>query len=145
MLKNQATAIEPATAKGKKQEPLYITDIKGTTFTKIDVGVGTIKSCDVALNGSYIAYVGSSLLNPPKLYGFGAGTKEKKLIFDPTAEQYKDIVLTKTDDFNFKNKCGLEIEGWLDYPANFDPAKKYPLIVYYYGGTEPTEGVMAAL
>lgn len=24
-------------------------------------------------------------------------------------------------------------------PPNFDPNKKYPLIVYYYGGTTPTE------
>ncbi len=32
---------------------------------------------------------------------------------------------------------GLEdfnVQGWLLYPANYDPAKKYPLIVYVHGG-----------
>jgi dipeptidyl aminopeptidase/acylaminoacyl peptidase len=29
---------------------------------------------------------------------------------------------------------GLRIQGWLLYPANYDPAKKYPLIVSAHGG-----------
>jgi dipeptidyl aminopeptidase/acylaminoacyl peptidase len=29
---------------------------------------------------------------------------------------------------------GLPIQGWLLYPANFDPSKKYPLIVSVHGG-----------
>ncbi|HUY81426.1 MAG TPA: S9 family peptidase [Acidobacteriaceae bacterium] len=29
---------------------------------------------------------------------------------------------------------GYRIDGWLLYPANYDPHKKYPLIVYVHGG-----------
>ena len=29
---------------------------------------------------------------------------------------------------------GFHIDGWLLYPANYDPAKRYPLIVYIHGG-----------
>lgn len=29
---------------------------------------------------------------------------------------------------------GFHLDGWLLYPANYDPAKKYPLIVYVHGG-----------
>lgn len=32
----------------------------------------------------------------------------------------------KSDDF--------EVQGWLTYPLNFDPAKKYPLVVHVHGG-----------
>jgi dipeptidyl aminopeptidase/acylaminoacyl peptidase len=28
----------------------------------------------------------------------------------------------------------FNVQGWLLYPANYDPAKKYPLIVYVHGG-----------
>jgi dipeptidyl aminopeptidase/acylaminoacyl peptidase len=28
----------------------------------------------------------------------------------------------------------FNVQGWLVYPANYDPAKKYPLIVYVHGG-----------
>ena len=29
---------------------------------------------------------------------------------------------------------GFKVQGWLLYPANYDPAKKYPLLVYIHGG-----------
>jgi len=122
----------------KVQEPLYITDVKGTTFRKIDVGVDAVKSYDVAENGSALVYTGSSLLTPPRLYVYDLKAKEKKVLFDPTEERFKNILLTKVEDFNFTNARGAQIEGWLHYPANFDPSKKYPLLVYYYGGTKHT-------
>jgi dipeptidyl aminopeptidase/acylaminoacyl peptidase len=39
----------------------------------------------------------------------------------------------KTEDVNWSNE-GLKVQGWLLYPANYDPAKKYPLVVYIHGG-----------
>ena len=32
------------------------------------------------------------------------------------------------------NPKEFNVQGWLLYPANYDPAKKYPLIVYVHGG-----------
>ena len=32
------------------------------------------------------------------------------------------------------NNGGFHVQGWLLYPANYDPHKKYPLIVYVHGG-----------
>ena len=40
-------------------------------------------------------------------------------------------------DWDYKYKKGTVIDGRYYLPADFDPAKKYPLIVYYYGGTTP--------
>ena len=37
---------------------------------------------------------------------------------------------------------GFEIQGWLIYPANFDTAKKYPLVVDVHGG--PGDGVQSS-
>ena len=33
---------------------------------------------------------------------------------------------------NFKNKDGKPLQGALFYPANYEPGKKYPMIVYIY-------------
>jgi len=43
-----------------------------------------------------------------------------------------ESVQWKNDDF--------DVQGWLLYPANYDPAKKYPLIVYVHGG--PSSAVL---
>ncbi len=52
-------------------------------------------------------------------------------------KNYQHVVFGETKDWNFKTKSGKEISGRVYYPVNFDPAKKYPVIVYYYGGTTP--------
>jgi dipeptidyl aminopeptidase/acylaminoacyl peptidase len=39
----------------------------------------------------------------------------------------------KTENVEWTNE-GFNVQGWLLYPANFDPAKKYPLIVNIHGG-----------
>jgi dipeptidyl aminopeptidase/acylaminoacyl peptidase len=39
----------------------------------------------------------------------------------------------KAEDLNWSND-GFKVQGWLLYPANYDPAKKYPLVVYVHGG-----------
>jgi dipeptidyl aminopeptidase/acylaminoacyl peptidase len=39
----------------------------------------------------------------------------------------------KSESIDYTND-GFPIQGWLLYPANYDPAKKYPLIVSVHGG-----------
>jgi dipeptidyl aminopeptidase/acylaminoacyl peptidase len=39
----------------------------------------------------------------------------------------------KSESIDYTNE-GLHIQGWLIYPANYDPQKKYPLIVSVHGG-----------
>ena len=40
-------------------------------------------------------------------------------------------------DWDYQYNKNTLIDGRYYLPANFDPKKKYPLIVYYYGGTTP--------
>ncbi|HYA97622.1 MAG TPA: S9 family peptidase [Methylomirabilota bacterium] len=42
-------------------------------------------------------------------------------------------VLGKAKSIHWNNE-GFDVQGWLIYPRNFDPAKKYPLIVHVHGG-----------
>jgi dipeptidyl aminopeptidase/acylaminoacyl peptidase len=39
----------------------------------------------------------------------------------------------KTESIEWTND-GFKVQGWLLYPANYDPAKKYPLLVSVHGG-----------
>jgi dipeptidyl aminopeptidase/acylaminoacyl peptidase len=39
----------------------------------------------------------------------------------------------KTENIEWTNG-GFKVQGWLLYPANYDPAKKYPLLVSVHGG-----------
>jgi dipeptidyl aminopeptidase/acylaminoacyl peptidase len=39
----------------------------------------------------------------------------------------------RTESIEWTNQ-GFHVQGWLTYPVNYDPAKKYPLIVSVHGG-----------
>ncbi|MFD0795515.1 DPP IV N-terminal domain-containing protein [Mucilaginibacter litoreus] len=39
----------------------------------------------------------------------------------------------KTEFFKVKTVDGIELDGWMKKPANFDPNKKYPVVFYVYG------------
>ncbi|WDF55724.1 S9 family peptidase [Mucilaginibacter sp. KACC 22063] len=44
-----------------------------------------------------------------------------------------DAVKNKTEFFKVKTADGIELDGWMVKPTNFDPSKKYPVVFYVYG------------
>lgn len=46
----------------------------------------------------------------------------------------KDYTIGKKEFFSFKTTEGVELNGWMIKPANFNPAKKYPVVMTQYSG-----------
>src|SRR5262249_4023665 len=51
------------------------------------------------------------------------------------------LKLASVEEIKYPSKDGLEIQGWLVKPADFDAAKKYPLILEVHGGPHGMYGV----
>ncbi len=68
----------------------------------------------------------------PALYKDG----KKLFVFEPESLQ-KRIILSPYRYFNFKSQTGYSINNYLIYPKGYNPDKKYPMIVFYYGGVVP--------
>lgn len=49
-------------------------------------------------------------------------------------ELQKEYGVTPVDFFTFKTPEEVTLNGWMIKPANFDPAKKYPVFMFLYGG-----------
>jgi dipeptidyl-peptidase-4 len=45
-----------------------------------------------------------------------------------------DFNFSKKEFFTFKTSEGVDLNGWMIKPANFDPNKKYPVLMEVYGG-----------
>lgn len=118
---------------------LYEYDLKHKTFSKIDLPVDVLNSIDYARNKQVAVFEGTSITSPEKLYAINLPNGQSQLLDFPKEEQFKNIQLGKTENWNFINKRGASISGRIYYPVNYDSAKKYPLIVYYYGGTLPVD------
>lgn len=89
-------------------------------------------------NPAVAAYVGGGNTSAGVAYMYDAKKKTSTLLANPMKPVLDKIELGKMDEWNFTAADGTEIKGMICLPPSFDPNKKYPLIVYYYGGTTPT-------
>jgi len=118
---------------------LYALDPKTDKIKQISTEIENISSAtmgdDQALR---IAYMGNGYHYAWKAYVLDLKKGRNTLLADPRGEELAKIQLGKTEPWKFTASDGTEIDGMVCYPPNFDASKKYPLIVYYYGGTSPT-------
>jgi len=126
-----------ALATDKSYIKLYKYNFKRKSFSLVETGVDVIHALSVAREDSTAVYIGSSAADPPKAYVIDLAKQKYRVLNDPSAEDYADVRFGAIKRWTFNNEEGVEIEGRIYYPADFDPHKKYPCIVNYYGGTTP--------
>ena len=123
------------------RSPVYTFNPKTGHFFCLPSQEDVINSFQVADNTPVMAYAGVSVSNSARAYIYETNTKKTTLIADPYAKTLNELKLGEVRDYHFINSDGVEIQGYYYLPPDFDPNKKYPLIVNYYGGTTPTERV----
>lgn len=52
---------------------------------------------------------------------------------DELARKVQSLIPSPTEFFQVAVGNGVKLDGWVIKPANFDPKKKYPVLVYVYG------------
>jgi dipeptidyl-peptidase-4 len=78
----------------------------------------------------------STAENPVKVTLNDAVGKEIKVLENNQAlrDQLAGFALGKKEFFSFPTVDGTELNGYIIKPADFDPSKKYPVLLYVYGG-----------
>ncbi len=131
----------------KQSRQLYFTEHYdgGSAISKVDPATGQVErlwqgaesinlpfeDTGVAMSddGRMTAVIRSSWKNPPEVWAgpLGGWTARTHLnaAIKPLWGEARSLHW-KSDAF--------QVQGWLVYPANFDPAKKYPLVVAVHGG-----------
>jgi len=123
----------------KSYANLYEYDLLKKSFQKINTGNEVINSFSMSENEPKAVFIGNSSNIPPKVYFIDLKTGEFKQLYFPGKEDFQQIKFGEVKDWSFKNEDGYEIIGRIYYPPGFDSSKKYPAIIYYYGGTSPVE------
>lgn len=101
---------------------------------EVPIPLDYIKRLDMSADGTRLVFSASTLKEPESAYVFDLGRKKHRKIFDPNTDLMERVKLADFDRCDFTNRDGHRIDGWIFYPPDFDPAEKYPLIVYYYAG-----------
>ena len=92
-----------------------------------DAAYGALSKADSAV---VYAFTRQRYDESPNVY-VGAELVSAKKMSETNAFQ-KDYAWGKVEIFDYKSTIGVPLQALLYYPANYDPSKKYPLIVYTY-------------
>jgi dipeptidyl aminopeptidase/acylaminoacyl peptidase len=138
--------------------PAWLPDGKRLTVEVEDAGVGNIyfvsldggkplafpsgvteRAMDVARGDRVAVFLRSSFEQPPTVFAHRPGQGEPYPI-----EHFNDVVtgrwkLGKVESVTVKGADDRDVQMWVVYPPDFDPAKKWPLVQVVHGG--PHNGI----
>lgn len=125
--------------RGERQFAGISLDGKSVTYRAVKTSFDFTDDPAYAKDGSRVAYVASDYNSPKAVYVNSLSTPAERAIVmtnQVTASQWE---LGTMEEWNFTNRLGIEIDGWLYKPADFTPDRKWPLIVYFYAGVSPRD------
>jgi dipeptidyl aminopeptidase/acylaminoacyl peptidase len=131
----------------RKSRQLYFTEHAdgGSAISKLEPATGQVErlwqgaesinlpftdtGVSMSDDGAMTAVIRSSWSKPPEVWAGAIGAWGQKTRANsgvrPEWGEAKSLHW-KSDEF--------QVQGWLIYPANFDPSKKYPMVVSVHGG-----------
>lgn len=113
---------------------VYKIDVKGKK-TKLSTHVGT-NSAIFSHSMKYYINTYSSISTPTRITINNNQGKELKTLMDNAAlkEKVARLNMPIKEFFTFTTSDGVKLNGWMMKPANFNPNKKYPVIMHQYSG-----------
>ncbi|HEX8846270.1 MAG TPA: S9 family peptidase [Pyrinomonadaceae bacterium] len=115
--------------------PIYAVPVNGGAMTNL-VPEGFNGDAQVSRDGRTIVFTRSSSVMPTEIFranSDGTGVAQVTRTNEAFLSGFK---LRPQEPVNWKGAGGTTINGWLIKPANFDPSKKWPLLVLIHGGPQ---------
>ena len=128
-------------------ETLYRLNPKNGEVIRFDLPVSYIQGYSIALgqkNPRCVVY-GQTGERAREMYTCTLNKQQPKterighINFD---DMYKNVAIGTCHDWSFRSSRGDSVKGFYFLPADFDKTKKYPMLVYYYGGCTPTAKIL---
>ena len=91
----------------------------------------------VSEKGNYYIITNTSLGNPATVTLYDAKTKNPIRVLEDNAslkQSLKNLALPAQKFFQFTTSENIQLNGWIIKPKDFDSTKKYPVIMFEYGG-----------
>ncbi|MFA6468944.1 MAG: S9 family peptidase [Bacteroidota bacterium] len=112
---------------------IYSINLDGTGKKQLSSREGT-NSADFSPNFEYYITSNSTAAHPSKISMTKNDGKELYLLEENELPALKEYAMAKPSFFSFSTSDGVSLNATLLTPSNFDSTKKYPVLVYTYGG-----------
>ena len=110
-------------------------------YYRFATAYASLDTMSVSKTGT-IAVSRTSPAEPKELYAFSAATPGKLTRLTYSNDSLlADRDIGAVEEINYPSFDGKNIQGWIIKPPNFDPSKKYPLILDIHGGPYAMYGI----
>jgi len=116
---------------------LYRYNLKKEQFSHIETGHDFITTVNFARKAPTATFGANNANSYPCWYRIDLRRDRTTPLECTEDENYRHVEFGEVKQWDFTATSGVEIKGRVYYPPQFDPEKKYPVIVYYYGGITP--------
>lgn len=110
--------------------------LRTATFVKelseISTTFASVSGLNLSPDGRRLVFSSSSMTDPAEVFSFELDGKTSIAVSRANAK----LELAKPEDVEWVGAMNKKIHGFLVKPANFDPSRKYPLIVLIHGGPQ---------
>jgi dipeptidyl-peptidase-4 len=122
-----------ATEASPMERQLYTVGLDGSRFTRITKDSGT-HDVNFAPNAATFYDTYSNAATPPSQTLYRAGGTRIAAINENKVSELADYSLLPMEFLHVKSRDGVMLNASMIKPPNFDAQKKYPVLVYTYGG-----------
>ena len=127
------------TAEDRGRNPIYSVSANGGPVRKV-LADGFNGEISVTRDGRSFVFSRSSMAKPAEIYRAnidGAGATPLTTTNDAFISSFK---LQPGEEVTWTGAEGAKVAGWIVKPANFNPRRKYPLVVLIHGGPQGAWG-----
>ena len=121
----------------KGSDSIYFAALKGEPRKISGDERHTLGGLSIADNGQ-VATVRATPSDPGVLATFridaAANHSTWKTLVDVNEDVLAGVKLGEMEELWYTSKDGLKVQGWLIKPANFQPGRKYPMVLWIHGG-----------
>ena len=121
-----------ATEENIRRRPIYRVGLDGSGFAKLTQTRGT-HSAQLSEDGRYLLDTYSSVEQPPALSLLDASGRTVRTVQRPQ-NRLAEYELAATEEVEIDAEDGARLAARLVKPTDFEASRKYPVIVYVYGG-----------
>jgi dipeptidyl-peptidase-4 len=121
------------TGKSPLERHVYRVGLDGSGFTRLSKADGT-HNINFAPNAAFFLDTFSNTSAPPRQDLYRADATKVATLNENKVEELAQYHLSPVEFLSIKSHDGVSLNCSMIKPPNFDPGKKYPVLVYTYGG-----------
>jgi dipeptidyl aminopeptidase/acylaminoacyl peptidase len=124
------------TAEDEGSSPVFAVPVAGGAVTTVLRGAGTLGGLMPTPDGRTLVATQATLTHPTELVRFGVDGKGLARVTHVNDERLAGFALRPGESVSYVGAAQKRVQAWVVRPEDFDPAKKYPLLVLIHGGPQ---------